>query len=118
MKTTDDTPTPGMGASSRSSRWRAWVLLVIVFALGSATGIGAGGLWLRSKVKATLADPYSVKGLPLQRMEKIESRLARELDLSEEERAQLQGVFEDAAGEYRELRKGFLDELREFSKIT
>lgn len=113
MKMNDDS-----SVSSRPSRWKAWLLLLIVFALGSASGVGFGALWLRSKVKSVLTDPYSAESLPLQRMARIESRLARELDLSEEEQAKLRGVFENAAVEYKGLRSGFLDEMQAFSKAT
>lgn len=118
MRATKDQSTPDQTLSAPPPRWKAWFLLVVVFALGSASSIGVGAIWLRSKVKTALKDPYSVEGLPLQRMARIESRLARELDLSDDQKARLREAFENAEQNYEGIRVRFLDELQGFSKTT
>ncbi|MEM1295992.1 MAG: hypothetical protein AAGH89_11545 [Verrucomicrobiota bacterium] len=104
---------------SRSNvRWKAWLLLLVVFVLGAACGIGTGGLLLKRKLEAAMSNPYAAQGPIMKRMERVESRLARELDLNAEERAALGKEFGWAAEQFKTRRTEFLDDLQEFSNMT
>lgn len=100
----------------QSSRWKALLLLFIVFSLGAASGIGAGGLWLKKRAQAVLANPDSTDGPAIVIFDSMEKDLSRELDLTPGEQAAMGEEFDRAAEELRSLRASTLASVRKISQ--
>jgi hypothetical protein len=91
--------------SNTSSRWKAVLLLLLVFALGAGCGIGGGLLVLRRIVKHAIAHPDESHA-PVDRLVgKIESLLVVELDLTDFERSAVHVELLQAATEFKALRR-------------
>lgn len=109
---------PARSSNRLSSLWKALLLLVLVFLLGAACGFGGSGLWMRAKMKAAISDPTNADGAFLRRINQIEARLVRDLDLTTEERSVVAREFERAAEQFKENRSEFLNSLKTFSAET
>lgn len=91
--------------SNTSSRWKAVLLLLLVFALGAACGIGGGLLVLRRIVQHAIAHPDE-SHVPVDRVVgKIESQIVAELDLTNSERKAVHAELLQAATELKALRR-------------
>jgi Spy/CpxP family protein refolding chaperone len=76
---------------------KTWLVLLVVFVLGGATGAGLSGVY-RSRVNASLRDP---RGHDRQEMfEKIRN----DLNLSADQSKEMQKALDETASEFRALR--------------
>ncbi len=91
-------------SSNTSSRWKAVLLLLLVFALGAGCGIGGGLLVLRRIVQHAIAHPDESHA-PVDRVVgKIESLMVAELDLTDSELSAVHAELLQAATEFKALR--------------
>lgn len=94
-----------MSSTTVPSRWKAALLLVLIFCLGAACGVGGGLLVLRRIVRHAIANP-TASGAPVDRlMSHLESELAAELDLTPAERAAIHADLQQAGAEFKTLRQ-------------
>jgi len=77
------------------TRLKVWLVLVVVFVLGSITGAALTGLY-RSRSGSEKSDNKN----PQARFEKMQ----RELNLSEDQTKAVSGILDEARNEYRALR--------------
>lgn len=101
-----------------ASRWKALLLLLVVFSLGVASGVGVGGLWLEKRAQAVLADPDSTNGPAIKIFDSMEAKLTRKLDLTPSERAAMHEEFEHATREIQDVRAETLESVRKISQQT
>jgi hypothetical protein len=78
-------------------RLKTWLVLVAVFLLGAATGVGLSGVY-RSKANASFRE-----GRGRDRQAMFE-RIRNDLNLSAEQSKEMQKVLDETAGEFRTLR--------------
>ena len=105
-----------MNSPSNKSRLLAISLLLGVFVLGMLTGMGAGILALRARVRATLAAPLTAKG-PMDRfMGQLRQRLTDELKLTPEEQAALQEELARAARDMKSSRATFIGDIQRIAR--
>lgn len=97
----NSTPTP---TPARPSRWKAVLLLTLVFILGAGCGIGGGLLMLRRAVQRAIAHPNGDQAPIELVLGKIESRISSELDLTKTERAAVHAELRQTAAEFKALR--------------
>lgn len=91
--------------SNTSSRWKAVLLLLLVFALGAACGIGGGLLVLRRIVQHAMVHPDESHA-PVDRVvSKIESQMVAELDLTDSERSAVHAELLQASTKFKALRR-------------
>ncbi|HBJ82506.1 MAG: hypothetical protein Q8M07_20165 [Prosthecobacter sp.] len=91
-------------APSTHSHGKAVLLLVLVFILGAACGIGGGLLVLRRVFQHAIAHPGG-QNAPVDRViAHLESSIASELDLTAAERAAIRPELEQAATDFKALR--------------
>ncbi len=101
-----------------TSRWKALLLLFVVFSLGAASGIGVGGLWLKKRAQAVLANSNSTDGPAIIIFDNMEEKLTRKLDLTPTERAALHEEFDQATQEIQNVRTETLESVRKISQQT
>lgn len=90
---------------THSSRWKAVLLLLLVFALGAGCGIGGGLLVLRRILQRAIAHS-SESHAPVDRlMHKIESVMVAELSLTETERTAVHAELQQTAADFKALRQ-------------
>jgi hypothetical protein len=90
--------------STHSSRWKAILLLLLVFILGAGCGIGGGLLILRRIVQHAIAHPNESHA-PVDRLVgKIEALMVAELDLTETERSAVHAELQQTATDFKSLR--------------
>lgn len=90
--------------SITSSRWKAILLLALVFTLGAGCGIGGGLLVLRRIVQHAIAHPDEAHAPVDRAVGKIESLMVAELDLSDSERSAVHEELLQTAAEFKALR--------------
>ncbi|OYW74706.1 MAG: hypothetical protein B7Z37_16585 [Verrucomicrobia bacterium 12-59-8] len=90
--------------SITSSRWKAVLLLLLVFALGAGCGIGGGLLVLRRIVQHAIAHPNDEHAPVDRAVGKIEFLMVAELDLTDSERSAVHAELLQTAGEFKALR--------------
>ncbi|WP_395751436.1 hypothetical protein [Prosthecobacter sp.] len=91
--------------SPTSSRWKAVLLLLLVFALGAGCGIGGGLLVVRRIAQHAIAHPNEDHA-PMDRVvSKIESLMVAELNLTESERSAVHAELQQTAAEFKTLRQ-------------
>lgn len=95
--------------------WKALLLLAVMFLLGAGCGIGGSGLWMRAKMKAAISDPLNADGAYLRRIDRVETRLIRDLDLTAEEKRVVAQEFDQAAEQFKTNRVEYLNRLQAFS---
>lgn len=79
--------------------WKLWSGLVVLFLAGVFVGAMGMGLYEKHKFEKTVTNgPQAIK-------ERIFSRLARELDLSKDQRGHLERTIDRAQSELLELRR-------------
>ena len=91
-------------SSTTTSRWKAVLLLLLVFALGAGCGIGGGLLVLRRIVQHAIAHPNDDHAPADRLATKIESLLVADLALTDSERSAVHVELQQAAAEFRALR--------------
>jgi len=90
--------------STSSSRWKAVLLLLLVFILGAGCGIGGGLLVLRRVIQHAIAHPGE-SNAPMDRvMHKVEFVMVAELDLTDIERSAVHAELMQTAVEFKALR--------------
>lgn len=79
------------------SRLKTWVVLLVVFVLGCATGVGIGGLY-RSNTSATLRNSH------VRHREAMFEKMRADLNLTEEQSKEMRKVLDETGNEFRALR--------------
>lgn len=79
------------------SRWKSWLILVVVFVLGAVTGVGLGGVY-RSKT-----DP-SFRGSPGRNRDAMFEKMRSDLNLTEEQSKEMRKVLDETGNDFRALR--------------
>jgi hypothetical protein len=116
--TTDDSSFSVPETDQPSTRWRALLLLLVVFLLGVACGVGGGGLWHRSRLQAAFANPRSVDGPAVRVLNRIESKLTRDLDLTPEKRSAVRQEIDEATRELASVRAETRENVQRISQTT
>nr|WP_320048196.1 hypothetical protein [uncultured Desulfuromonas sp.] len=80
------------------TRWKLWIVMVVVFVAGIAVGIGGTGLFLRYKVTSVIE-----QGAPAI-SQLLAQRLSSRLDLSDAQEKQLESTLNRAQQELGEIR--------------
>jgi len=85
-------------APRRKIRWKAWAILAAVFLLGAGAGAAAMRARLLSRWRATMTD------VPAEARARFRlEAMSRRLDLTDEQRAKLETIFEQAEQERARL---------------
>ena len=79
------------------SRWKGWLVLVVVFVLGAVTGVGLGGVY-RSKTDA------SFRGSPGRNRDAMFEKMRSDLNLTEEQSKEMRKVLDETGNDFRALR--------------
>ena len=79
------------------SRWKSWLVLVVVFVLGAVTGVGLGGVY-RSKTDA------SFRGSPGRNRDAMFEKMRSDLNLTEEQSKEMRKVLDETGNDFRALR--------------
>jgi Spy/CpxP family protein refolding chaperone len=81
-----------------STRIKIWIVFVVVFALGCATGVALDGVY-RSRALAGRSEGEGKRDA-----EAHFNKMRKDLDLSDEQATKIRGVLEETRNEYRQLR--------------
>jgi len=112
MNTTDTPPKPAGGV------WKALLILILVFILGAATGIGGGLLILRAQIRKAATATVSQQG-PLDKLAaRVEAHLGDRLHLSATERSALHEELGVTTRRAKELRLRLADDIRALAGDT
>ncbi|TDU73049.1 hypothetical protein EI77_01516 [Prosthecobacter fusiformis] len=104
--------------AGRPGRMRALLLLGLVFILGAACGIGGGLIFLRGLAQRTWAGETGDKS-PVERVtNSIENQMAKELDLTPEERLAVRKEFATTVAQFRALRIKLREDSRSIVEDT
>lgn len=87
-----------------SSRWKAVLLLLLVFALGIGCGVGGGLLVLRRIAQHAIAHPNDAHAPADRLVGKMESLMASELALTDSERSAVHAELQQSAADLKALR--------------
>ena len=79
------------------SRWKSWLVLVVVFVLGAVTGVGLGGVY-RSKTDV------SFRGSPGRNRDAMFEKMRSDLSLTEEQSKEMRKVLDETGNDFRALR--------------
>lgn len=107
-------------APAKPSRgvWKAVLLLLVVFVLGAASGIGGGLLFLRSQIRRAATAPVTNRG-PLDTLaDRMESRLTGRLQLSESERSAVREELAASVRQAKEIRLRIANDIRALAGDT
>lgn len=99
--------------SPKNSRWKALLLLGLVFVLGAACGIGGGLLVLRRVVHRAIAEPQSEHTPVDLVIAALERDISSELDLDDAQRHQLHESLQVTAKDFKGLRLEIWQKARE-----
>lgn len=109
---------PEVPVKPSRSKWKAALLLVFVFILGGACGLGGGILLLRSWIRLAITAPLSQQG-PLDKLAaQIEGKIGRSLKLSEDELRAVHDELAVSTRKAKELRLRTGDEVRALAEDT
>lgn len=100
-------------SSPKSSRWKAVLLLGLVFVLGAGCGIGGGLLVLRRMVHRAITDPQSDRTPVDLVIAALERDVSSELDLDDAQRKQLHESLQVTAKDFKGLRIEIWQKARE-----
>ena len=81
-----------------STRAKIWIVFVVVFALGCATGAAIDGLYRTRAASARSREDRSRDA------EAHFNKMRQDLNLSDEQATKIRGVLEETRNEYRQLR--------------
>jgi Spy/CpxP family protein refolding chaperone len=93
------------------SRLKTWLVLLVVFVLGCATGVGIGGVY-RSKTDASLRESRG------RRREAMFEKMRTDLSLTEEQSKEMRKVLDDTGNEFRALRSELRPKYEELRMKT
>jgi Spy/CpxP family protein refolding chaperone len=79
------------------SRFKTWLVLVVIFVLGAVTGVGLGGVY-RSKSDASFRDS------PGRHREALFEKMRTDLNLTAEQSKEMRKVLDETGNEFRALR--------------
>lgn len=80
-----------------AARWKTWLVLVVVFVLGTVTGVGISGVY-RSKANASFRESRE------REHKAMFERIRNDLNLNTEQSTEMQKVLDETAAEFRTLR--------------
>jgi hypothetical protein len=100
-------------SSPQNSRWKAVLLLGLVFVLGAACGIGGGLFVLRRMVHRAIADPQSEHTPVDLVIAALERDVSAEIDLDDAQRQQLHESLQITAKDFKGLRIEIWQKARE-----
>lgn len=100
-------------SSPKRSRWKAVLLLGLVFVLGAACGIGGGLLVLRRMVHRAIAEPQSEHTPVDLVIAALEHDISSEFDLDDAQRHQLHESLQITAQDFKGLRIEIWQKARE-----
>lgn len=96
------------------SRWKAVLLLLLVFMLGAGCGVGGGLLVLRSVLRRAIATaPGEVAPADFV-VDALDSKIGRELELDEPQRQAIHAELMLTAGQFKALREHVTHETRTY----
>jgi len=109
----NESPKPSAIKPPRTSRYKAVVLLLFVFVLGAACGIGGGLLVLR-RVAQQAINAQNTKNAPINiAMRLLEEDLVRQIEFDSKEQAMLNFELKQAASDFTGLRIEIWQKARE-----
>jgi hypothetical protein len=82
-----------------STRIKIWIVFVVVFALGCATGAALDGVYRSRAASAGRTEEGRKRDA-----EEHFNKMRAELNLSDDQATKIRGVLEETRGEYRQLR--------------
>ncbi|MFL6229822.1 MAG: hypothetical protein ACJ741_13705 [Pyrinomonadaceae bacterium] len=82
-----------------STRIKIWIVFVVVFALGCATGVALDGVYRSRAAGAGHSDEDRKRDA-----EAHFNKMRQDLNLTDEQATKIRGVLEDARNDYRQLR--------------
>lgn len=104
--------------SLKPGRTRALLLLLLVFLLGAASGVGGGLLFLRSLAHRAWAGELG-ENSPVELVtNRLENQMSAELELTPEERQAVQKELALTVGQFRELRVKMRSDIRAIVEDT
>ncbi|MCW0219277.1 MAG: hypothetical protein OJI67_13205 [Prosthecobacter sp.] len=104
--------------SLKPGRTRALLLLLLVFLLGAASGVGGGLLFLRSLAHRAWAGELG-ENSPVELVANgLEHQVSAELELTPEERQAVQKELALTVGQFRELRVKMRSDIRAIVEDT
>ena len=108
-----DTASPSSG-----NRLRAFLLIVLVFVLGAASGIGGGLLVLQRLMQRSFAGDFVKNGPGEILAATLENQIASEVDMTPAERAAAKQEVEASLVKFKELRMRMRGDVRDIVKDT
>lgn len=113
------TPDPLPASAAAAPRWRALLLLLVVFLTGAACGLGGGALVLRSMMQRALHGEASDGNAPVDWViSTLEREISDDLDLTESERAAVHQELLTTARDFRQMRVKMLMDTRDRVRET
>lgn len=105
--------------SGGSSRLRALALLMAVFVLGAASGIGGGLLVLRGVAQRVVTGRFAHSSAPVDWViSTLEREIGSELDLTDSERAAIHEELRASSIAFRRIRAGMMLQSRQEVRAT
>ncbi|MGC4016243.1 MAG: hypothetical protein QM755_17230 [Luteolibacter sp.] len=96
----------------KRSKWKAVLLLLVVFLLGAVTGVFTCGAVILAKLRESARNPAAASR-PMERFfDRTERQLDRELNLDAEEKQAVHEELETTSGRLREIRMGVSRDVR------
>lgn len=93
------------------SRFKTWLVLVVIFVLGAITGVGIGGVY-RSRSDASFRDS------PGRHREALFEKMRADLNLTEEQSKEMRKVLNETGNEFRALRSELRPKYEELRMKT
>lgn len=103
---------PATPAKPASNRWKAVLILLLVFALGAATGVGGALFYVRSQMRFAVVRPLSGRDRLDRLAARVESNLSKSLKLNAQERSAVHGELAVSVEKARQLRTRMFLEVR------
>jgi hypothetical protein len=97
---------------SKPPRWRAFLLLALVFGLGLVFGVGGSVLTLRRIAQRSLSGDGVAATRVDHMLKKIEKDISRELKLTDAEQQRLHDELVQASKDYKLVRADFLKQIK------
>jgi hypothetical protein len=102
----------------RRSKWKALLLLLVVFFLGAAAGVGTCGAIIVAKLKADARNPGGASR-PMQRFfDRTEKQLGKELELDPSERQAVHEELAVTSDRVRDIRLHLSKDVRTLARET
>jgi len=105
-----DIPSPPL--LKKRSKWKAILLLLVMFMLGMVAGVGTCGVVVLAKLRESVRNPAAASR-PMERFfDRTERQLDRELALDTAEKQAVHEELETTSGKLREIRLGVSRDVR------